>query len=1114
MSVPSLAPLPRLSSILLALALPTIAAGQAAPTAPSPSWDVTQPRGATREIAFTTTEGTWMSVDIAPDGQWLVFDLLGHIYRVPATGGDAVALTQESGIAINAHPRLSPDGTLIAFISDRRGQNNLWVMNADGSNPRPVFTDNYVRAASPAWSADGQYIVVERTQLPSGAQPGSGGLWMYHKDGGTGVELLPRSRQPASWPSLSRDGRYLYFQVTGQGASLAGYGGRGDFLSGTVQVRRMDLRSGEISSVSFGEQSQQVQGSSGGMGAPEVSPDGKWLAFVRRIPDGTITWKGHTFGPRSALWLRELDTGRERLLVDPVEQDIFEGMKVLRAFPGYVWSADGRSIVFTQGGKLRRVDVASGTVATIPFSARVQRTISELANTQTKQSDAPFDVRFTRWQSGSPDGRRVAFQAVGRIWVMDLPNGTPRRLTPDSFAPFEYAPAWSPDGSAIAFTSWEDSVSGHLWTVPAAGGVPQRLTRAAGEYIHPSWSRDGREIVLARGAGESRHGRGVVWNQFWDVVRVDATGGDPQLVTRVTVSADGSAASAFNSIRNQIVRPSYGPDGRIFYPHLSTTGSTTETVLYSVRPDGSDRRAHFSFPYADEVTVSPDGKWAAFQESDNVWVTPFPYEGTGGATIRIDRNRPRLPATRLTSEGGLFPTWRSDSVLDYGSADRFYSYSVSSKRADTTRLALAVPRDIPTGTVAFTNARLVTLRNRAVVNGTLVVRGNRIACVGSCSVPAGARTFDARGKTIIPGFIDVHAHNYREHRGIIPQQNQEGAIFLSYGITTTMDPSMWSQNLFPTAELVEAGLVVGPRVYSTGDPLYAGDGSRQEEFTSAAVAEAGILKLKHWGAVSLKQYQQPRRDQRQWVMEAARKHGMQVTSENGDLEYTLGMVMDGHTGFEHPLSYTPLYSDVTTFFGRAQVTYSPTFMVGGPGPWNEEYWYQEGEVWKDPKSRRFMPWVQYLPQTRRRMTRPDTDYSYPWIAQGMADIIAAGGFGSIGAHGQHNGLGSHWETWMAAAATGPMGALEVASLHAARFIGREQDLGSLEVGKLADFMVLNRNPLENIRHTTDIQYVVKGGVVYDDDTLDELWPRQRRYGTPYWLVPDALKGGTVPVERR
>ncbi len=1076
-----------------------------------PTWDVTQPRGKTRDIAFTTTEGTWMSVDQSPDGQWLAFDLLGHIYRLPAAGGDAVALTQSSGIAINTHPRISPDGKLIAFVSDRRGQNNLWVMNADGSNPRAVFTDNNVRVSMPAWSADGQYIMVVRQGMPTGGQPGQSGLWMYHKDGGTGVELVSsRNQSGATWPSPSRDGQFVYFQASA-GSWQPGYGGRPDFPGGSAQVRRVDLKTGEIAAISFGEQSQQVQTSSGGMAAPEVSPDGKWLAFVRRIPDGTISWRGHRFGPRSALWLRNLETGAERLAMDPVEQDMVEGGKVLRPFPGYSWSADGRTIVVTQGGQLRRLDVASGRVATIPFKAPIQRTISELANTQTRITDDPFQTRFTRWQTASPDGRRLAFQAVGRIWVMDLPNGTPRRLTPASFEPFEYAPAWSPDGRWLAFTSWTDSIAGHLYRVPAAGGAPEQLTREPAEYINPAWSPDGQELVLARGAGESRRGRGVVWNAYWDLVRVPAAGGSAAFVVRVTGSPDGTSPSAFNNIRNQIVRPAYGPDGRIFYPHLSIAASGLETIFYSIRPDGVDRRAHFTFPYADEVVASPDGKWIAFQESDNVWVTPFPYAGSGGAAVRIDRARAKLPTTRLSKEGGLFPRWRDNVTVEFGSADRYYTYSVDTKRADTVAIRLAVPRDIPQGVAAFTNARIITLDQKRVVTGTVVVTGSRISCVGRCQVPSGARVFNAGGKTIVPGFIDVHSHNYREHRGIIPQRNTEGAIFLAYGITTTMDPSMWSQNLFPTAEMVDAGLVVGPRVFTTGDPLYSGDGSRQEEFTSYEVAEAGIKKLASWGAVSLKQYLQPRRDQRQWVTDVARKVGVQVTSENDNLEYTLGMIMDGHTGFEHPMSYTPLYGDFTTFLGKAQATYSPTFMVGGPGPWNEEYWYQQSEVWKDAKTRRFMPWLQFIPQTRERMTRPATDYSYPWIAQGLADIVAAGGFGSIGAHGQHNGLGSHWETWMAASAMGPMGALEVASLHAARFIGKEKDLGSIAVGKLADFMVLNADPLLDIRNTADIQFVVKGGVVYDDETLDEVWPRQRKYGIGHWVNPDALKQDDKPI---
>ncbi|HEY2027125.1 MAG TPA: hypothetical protein VGG78_08955 [Gemmatimonadaceae bacterium] len=160
---------------------------QAASPQRSESWDATLPRGTTREIDFTTSEGTWMSTDISPDGRWVVFDLLGHIYRVPAEGGTAEALTQGSGVALNFHPRISPDGKTIAFISDRSGQNNLWLMDADGSHPRAVFTDLNVRASEPAWTPDGQFIVVHREAIPPSNRPattGGNGLWIYHRDGG------------------------------------------------------------------------------------------------------------------------------------------------------------------------------------------------------------------------------------------------------------------------------------------------------------------------------------------------------------------------------------------------------------------------------------------------------------------------------------------------------------------------------------------------------------------------------------------------------------------------------------------------------------------------------------------------------------------------------------------------------------------------------------------------------------------------------------------------------------------------------------------------------------------------------------------------------------------
>ncbi|MGH7505233.1 MAG: amidohydrolase family protein, partial [Longimicrobiales bacterium] len=364
----------------------------------------------------------------------------------------------------------------------------------------------------------------------------------------------------------------------------------------------------------------------------------------------------------------------------------------------------------------------------------------------------------------------------------------------------------------------------------------------------------------------------------------------------------------------------------------------------------------------------------------------------------------------------------------------------------------------------------------------------------------------------IPGFIDMHSHHYREHRGFRPLRDYEVAIYLAYGVTTSLDNSMWSQNIFPTAELIEAGRMIGPRTFSSGDPLYAGDGSHQNELTSREVTLHDINRLASWGAVSLKQYMQPHRDQRQWVSDIARDRGLMVTAEGGDLEYDLSMIMDGQTGFEHPISLIPIYGDVAKFFGQANAVYSPTFVVGGPADWNIEYFFAESDVWKQEKQRRWMPWRMTTTFLRRRMLRPETDYPFSMIAQGLEDIIAEGGHGAIGSHGEHHGPNAHWEVWMAASALGPLGALQVASLHGAYFLGAQEDLGSLEVGKLADLIVLNSNPLDDIRNTADMMYVMKGGVLYDSDTLDEVWPETTPFGPYYWVNEAALRMDERPID--
>lgn len=1077
-----------------------------AATAQESEWDVTIPRGQTRTIEFTTTEGTFISVDISPDGAWVVFDLLGHVYRVLAAGGDAECLTCNSGIALNYNPRYAPDGTQIAFISDRKGQNNLWIMDADGENPRPVTEDLMVRAFDPEWTPDGRYLMVRRQEMAALGQPAGGsGIWLYHVDGGSGVEIVGSDVPGAGSPSASPDGRYVYFHASEPGTR--------DPLLGAFQLRRLDLQTGRILELTHGAEGGSYRGSSGGAYAPEVSPDGRYLAFARRVPDGRIAFKGHEFGPRTALWLRDLETGEERLLMDPIAVDLAYASSgyTQRVLPGFSWSGDGRSVVITQGGKIRRVEVATGEVTTIPFTARVHREISEMAYRPFRIPDQELDVKFLRWHTGSPDGRRMVFQAVGRLWIVDLPSGTPRRLTPDSFEPFEFSPAWSPDGRWLAFTTWNGPGGGHLWRVRSAGGEPEQLTRETGEYVNPAWSPDGMEIALMRGSGASLRGQTFLNNPFYRLVRVPAAGGTMELVTEVEHPAEWTFLM---NARRQVVRPSWGPDGRIFFPERENLGEREyRTNLVSVRPDGSDRRVHLTFPDADEVVPSPDGQWVAFQEADNVYLMPVPRRGLGRDPLHVEKRKGSLPVRQLTLEGGLFPRWRDASTLEYGSGERYFVHRPADGVTDTAQIHLTVPRRVPEETIALTGARIITLRDREVVErGDVVVTGGRIACVGRCDTSGADRVVDASGTTIIPGLVDMHAHHYVEHHGILPKRNFEQAIYLAYGVTTSLDNSMWSQVVFPAGELIAAGKTLGSRTYSTGDPLYSGDGSRWNDLSSAEVAAQNVNRVVSWGAVSIKQYRQPRRDQRQWVVDAARKRGVMVTAESGDLFYNLSMVMDGHTGWEHSLSVVPVYRDVARFMGQAGIYYSPTFVVTGPAPSSEGYFFQESDVWRDVKQRRWMPWRQLIPHSRARMLRPETDYAFPLIAQGMADIIAEGGGGAIGSHGQQHGIGTHWEVWMAAAALGPMGALEVASLHGARFLGVEQDIGTIETGKLADLLVLTRNPLDDIRATADIRYVMQAGILYDAETLDEIWPETRAFGSYDWVVPEMLTDDVRPVD--
>lgn len=461
----------------------------------------------------------------------------------------------------------------------------------------------------------------------------------------------------------------------------------------------------------------------------------------------------------------------------------------------------------------------------------------------------------------------------------------------------------------------------------------------------------------------------------------------------------------------------------------------------------------------------------------------------------IDINSSVADVKRISTNGGYHLRWLNSKTLQYVVGNQFVTYDLDKMKSQRTVIDLKVARKSAKGRVALTNARIITLKNRKVIEkGTIVISNNKISCVGSCKIDDVDKVIDLAGKTVVPGFVDVHAHHL-DDGPIFPQHNYKSSLYLSHGVTTVLDPYLFLESGYTHTELVKAGLVVGPRTYTTGSamhPVSPNPGIRNYEEALNRVDEKATR-----GAISIKNFLGSRRDQRQMLHKATLEKGLTVTNESADLNYNVSVVLDGTTGFEHPIGYLNVYNDVAQFFGQAGIVYSPTLIVGGNGIWAEEFFRAKGKLWQNKKLQRFMPWRR-LSRSIDNSRRNDNEYPFPILAETVADIKRAGGKIALGGHGEQVGLDSQWEIWIYGSALNPMETLEVASLGGAYMLGLEDELGSIEVGKFADLVVLNQNPLDDIHNTNDIFQVIKDGRIYDGDTLDEVWPIKTPYGIMPW----------------
>jgi Tol biopolymer transport system component len=1182
------------------------------------------PLAEARKAKFTATEGTWISLDVSPDGRTIVFDLLGDLYTLPIEGGKATRITE--GMAYDAQPRFSPDGQTIVFVSDRSGGDNVWTMRLDFTDTTQVTQGNTSLYVSPEWMPDGQHIVVSH----SGGLGGAAKLQMYNVKR---QSPLPVIRQPANLKTLGAapepNGRYIWY---------AGRSGDWQYnaLFPQYELFRYDRETGN---------SVLMTNRYGSGFRPAISPDGRWLVYGTRENAGT------------GLRIRELATGAERWLAYPVQRDEIESRTPLDALPGYSFTPDSRAVVVSYGGQIWRVPVDGSAPTKIPFEASVEVPVGpEVKFSYRMDTTAMVTARQVRSPVASPDGRQVVFTAFDRLWIKPMEGGEARRLTDADVG--EYHPAWSPDGQWIAWVTWNDSAGGHIMKARADGrGPAQRLTSAAALYYNLAWSPDGQRIVASRGAARDLKRApdfffGPLGGEF---IWIPATGGEATLIAP-TGSRDVAHFRLDQADRIYAYSPSEGLvsfrwDGTDVKQHLQVRGSVPPGIgnphpdewevlprrVFPMPAPNPERQVGVDGagvgepapqpPPAGLVMVSPRGGRALAQVGKDIYMVTITEVGGPVTSVSVANpaSQPVL-VRRLTDVGGEFPSWSWDGTrIHWAIGHALFTYDLSrmeavedsteragretvaralkvralldslkatrktvdsltkasksvpdslkaklngliadsvasradsllkaaddlrakaaalraqgdsiragldSARADTAaykpreqRVAVTMPRDVPRGSVVLRGGRVLTMKGHEIIeNADVVVTDNRIVAVGkrdSVTVPEGATVIDVSGQTLLPGFVDTHYHPQWLVPEIHPAQTWQYLTNLAYGVTTTRDPQTGSTDVLSYQDRVETGGMLGPRIYSTGPGVFIGEAIRDTAHAKTVLRRYSD----YYDTKTLKMYMTGNRQQRQWIIQAAKDLKLMPTTEGGlDFKLELTHAMDGYSGIEHSLPIAPIYSDVVQLFKASQTTNSPTLLVSYGGPFGENYFYTKDEVHDNAKLRRFMPHASVDARSRRRGPGAggspggagwflDEEYVFPRHAQFVKKMLADSARIGVGSHGQLQGLGYHWELRaLSSGGAANHDVLRAATIYGAEAIGFDKDIGTVEAGKLADILVLSADPLADIRNTEKIRYVMKNGRLYDAETLAEVWPRQRPFPTPPWLAqePDGVKAG-------